>query len=152
MNKQELTILMKSIISMYGQRVQCEWLLPDGCEYMKTSMEVDGNFLIDVERGNIRNISISSNANSGIKSGIELISKERCEQITKHGWSLKDDQSYSDEQLLKAALFCIDQKRFEWPFGWLAMFRDKIIRKDRIQQLTVAGALIAAEIDRIQNK
>ena len=89
---------------------------------------------------------------SSVKSGVELIAKERIEQIVKHGWSLYDDTSYSDEQLLKAALFCIDQKRFEWPFGWISKFRDKIIRKNRIQQLTVAGALIAAEIDRLQNE
>ena len=89
---------------------------------------------------------------SSVKSGVELIAKERIEQIVKHGWSLYDDTSYSDEQLLKAALFCIDQKRFEWPFGWISKFRDKIIWKNRIQQLTVAGALIAAEIDRLQNE
>ena len=64
---------------------------------------------------------------SSVKSGVELIAKERIEQIVKHGWSLYDDTSYSDEQLLKAALFCIDQKRFEWPFGWISKFRDKII-------------------------
>lgn len=87
---------------------------------------------------------------SDVSAGVKCIATEREEQISKHGWSLEDDQSYSDEQLLKAALFCIDQKRFEWPFGWIAKFRDKVLLKNRIQQLAVAGALIAAEIDRLQ--
>ena len=84
------------------------------------------------------------------KTGIELIAEERQEQIEKHGWDLSHDASYSDEQLLKAALFCIDQKRFEWPWGWIGYFRNKVLDKNRIEQLAVAGALIAAEIDRLQ--
>ena len=62
------------------------------------------------------------------KSGIELITEERKEQIEKHGWDLSDDKSYSEEELLKAALFCIDQKRFEWPFYWMGIFRAKILK------------------------
>lgn len=86
-----------------------------------------------------------------MKTGIELIAEERQEQIEKHGWDLRNDSDYKDEELLKAALFCIDQKRFEWPFGWIVNFRSKIIRKSRVDQLKVAGALIAAEIDRLNN-
>jgi len=84
------------------------------------------------------------------KTGIELIAEERREMIEKHGWDLSNDISYKDEQLLKAALFCIDQKRFEWPFGWIIRFRMKILLKTRVDQLKVAGAFIAAEIDRLQ--
>jgi hypothetical protein len=90
-----------------------------------------------------------------MKTGIALIAGERHEQITKHGWDVINDSCYKDEELLKAALFCIDQKRFEFPFGWYAYFRNKILAKSRIDQLKVAGAFIAAEIDRllaIENK
>ncbi len=86
-----------------------------------------------------------------MKAGIELIAEERKEQIEKHGWNLQTDSDYSNEELLKAALFCIDQKRFEWPWLWISKFRDKILQKSRVDQLKVAGALIAAEIDRLQN-
>lgn len=81
-------------------------------------------------------------------TGIELISQERREQIEKHSFS--QDYTYVNEELLKASLFCIDQKRFEWPFGWGAHFRLKIVNKSRVDQLKVAGAFIAAEIDRLQ--
>lgn len=84
-----------------------------------------------------------------MKKGIELIAKERQEQIEKHGWNIEKDKCYKSEELLKAALFCIDQKRFEFPWGWIEKFRTKIVRKNRVQQLIVAGAFIAAEIDRI---
>lgn len=87
-----------------------------------------------------------------MKTGIELIAEERKEQIEKHGWDIQSDSGYEKEELLKAALFCIDQKRFEWPFFWIMKYRTKIINKSRIDQLKVAGALIAAEIDRLSHK
>ena len=84
------------------------------------------------------------------KTGIELISEERNEQIEKHGWSIENDSDYGSGQLLKAALFCINQTLFEWPWNWTEQFRKKIIQNDRISQLKKAGAFIAAEIDRLQ--
>ena len=86
-----------------------------------------------------------------MKTGIELIAEERKEQIEKHGWDITHDADYGNEELLKAALFCIDQKRFEFPFGWHPYFRNKILNNNRIDQLKKAGSFIASEIDRIQN-
>lgn len=85
-----------------------------------------------------------------MKSGIELIAQERKEQIEKHGFDIKNDATYGNEELLKGALFCIDQKRFEFPWNWIVWYRSRIIHKSRVDQLKVAGALIAAEIDRLQ--
>lgn len=87
-----------------------------------------------------------------MKTGIQLITEERKEQIEKHGWDLANDMDYGRNELVKAALFCISPKFFEWPFNWTEEFRKKIIKKNRVDQLKVAGALIAAEIDRIQNQ
>lgn len=84
------------------------------------------------------------------KTGAELIAEERLEQIEKHGWSIKDDSCYEDGELLEAAVFCISSGCEEWPEGWSTHFEDKILTKDRIGQLKVAGAFIAAEIDRLQ--
>jgi hypothetical protein len=83
-------------------------------------------------------------------TGIELIAKERDEQINKHGWDLSNDSDYENEELLQAAVYCISQEIEEWPTGWNTFFQDKILLKDRIGQLKVAGAFIAAEIDRLQ--
>lgn len=94
-----------------------------------------------------------------MKTGIELIKKEREEQIHKHGFSLqKDAEFYKNGELLQAADFCLEQARIKagvqknmqlaWPDGWDLYFRDKIYGKSVIDQLTVCGAFILAEKDR----
>ena len=82
--------------------------------------------------------------------GAELIAQERQEQVDKHGWD-ETDKNYTHNELLSAALFSLDPAEFyaAWPRGWDKYYRDKILNKDRIGQLKVAGAFIAAEIDRI---
>ena len=88
-----------------------------------------------------------------MKSGIELIAEERREQIEKHGFDVTQDEFYSENELIKAALFAINPNQFEWPFYWQEKFRRKIIDKpNAIERLKIAGAFIAAEIDRIQSK
>jgi len=83
-------------------------------------------------------------------NGIELISKERDEQINKHGCSIKNDIGSINEELLDVALFTITGNSDFYPRGWNDEFKSKLHKKDRIEQLAVAGALIAAEIDRLQ--
>lgn len=86
------------------------------------------------------------------KSGIELIAQERHEQIEKHGFDVTKDAFYSNNELIKAALFCISPDVFEWPYEWDEEFRSKILAKDIVGRMKVAGAFIAANIDRIQNQ
>ena len=87
-----------------------------------------------------------------MKTGIELIAEERQEQIEKHGFDIKNDQDYSQNELIKAALFAINPDQFEWPYYWGEEFRHKIKSKpNSVERLKIAGALIAAEIDRLQN-
>jgi hypothetical protein len=93
------------------------------------------------------------------KTGVQLIAEERNEQINKHGFSVTEDAEYYQKmELIQAALFCIDQVVHEgfglktyktWPSGWQEKFMHKIMAKDDIGKLKVAGAFIAAEIDRI---
>jgi len=87
-----------------------------------------------------------------MKTGIELIAIERQEQIEKHGWDLENDKDYGDGELIKAAMFAINPKMFEWPSYWTEEFRNKILNKEPIERFKIAGALIAAEIDRRQSK
>lgn len=82
--------------------------------------------------------------------GIALIAKERFEQIHKHGYTVENDEFYTDNELIKAALFCINHRQFEWPFYWNNDTRDKVkYEKTEIQRLATAGAFIAARIDQI---
>lgn len=85
-------------------------------------------------------------------TGVEQIAEERKEQIEVHGFNVNYDRHYSHNELIKAALFAINPEQFEWPFYWDEKFRDKIIDKPNIKErLRIAGAFIAAEIDRIQH-
>lgn len=109
------------------------------------------------------------------KTGIELIAKERQEQIEKHGWNAKHDDKHNTGELADAAAVCASTVRiynkFEYannthfdvlamkgwklPLDWdgnRLLDNNKSSKKTRIHQLKVAGALIAAEIDRLQRK
>jgi len=78
-----------------------------------------------------------------MKSGAELIAEERKKQIEKHGRDAEHDQQYVNEELAEVAA------RLAMGFAddtWRLFER----HPKRIDQLVIAGALIAAEIDRRQ--
>ena len=93
-----------------------------------------------------------------MKTGIEIIAQERQEQIEKHHYSLEVDKEYNNHyQLSQAAglLTWLDEEDFghdvdaccptEWdPARWR-----KMMEKTYLERLAIAGALCAAEIDRI---
>lgn len=95
-----------------------------------------------------------------MKTGIELIAEERKEQIEKHGFNVHDDSEvYSDGELALAAQYALTMDRELYPTAWEFWWHDKMVEKKkrlsdqefRIEQLKIAGALIAAEIDRLQS-
>lgn len=96
-----------------------------------------------------------------MKTGIELIAEERKEQLEKHGYDYFNDSVYDKGLLARAACaICYDSElskpaTFSAP-NWAWEIREKKQSKyskkeEYIQRLKVAGALIAAEIDKIQN-
>ena len=115
-----------------------------------------------------------------MKSGIELITEERNEHPSKHGFNLEHDKQHEDSSLSWNAailatpniLFCKHEfanvttyEKAEVCEGWklpspnfgpngsnVVIDNEKLPKTKRIKQLKVAGALIAAEIDRIQAK
>ena len=97
-----------------------------------------------------------------MKTGIELIAEERQRQIEKEGWTAEHDAEHKDGELADAAAYYAmteetidfidnewgnDMHLHIWPFDlkWLKRTPD-----NRIKELQKAGALIAAEIDRLQ--
>lgn len=89
-----------------------------------------------------------------MKTGIELITEERARQISKEGWTPEhDDKHDMGEMAMAAVCYAIpgsQRERLEtddiWPWArhWWKP------GTDRVRQLVKAGALIAAEIDRLQ--
>lgn len=92
-----------------------------------------------------------------MESGIELIAAERQEQIEKHGRTLAYDRLNNDnEQLSQGAEMLLAVEHEEgidsesYPYGWDKELCSKMIGKTYKDRLIIAGALIAAEIDRVQ--
>jgi hypothetical protein len=91
------------------------------------------------------------------KTGIELIAIERKEQIEKHGRTIERDvRENQANQLPLGALMLLSSDYEEgidpasYPDGWDKGICEKMLAKDYIDRLVIAGALIAAEIDRFQ--
>jgi hypothetical protein len=86
--------------------------------------------------------------------GLEVIANERIRQIQEEGWSPEhDDQHEFGELSNAAAAYALTNNYYNagnfWPWhpDWFKPTPD-----DRIKQLGKAGALIAAEIDRLKRK
>lgn len=88
-----------------------------------------------------------------MKTGIELIAKERREQIEKHNRTVEYDIQHNKYRQLSIAAQSLLEKFIEYRVKptseWNDKIWDKMINADYIKRLTIAGALIAAEIDRI---
>ena len=89
----------------------------------------------------------------GTPTGAEMIAAERQRQMSVEGWTPAHDDQHENGELLSAAVWYLDNgceydlglKLPPWPWepeSWKP-------REDRIRQLVIAGALVAAEIDRL---
>lgn len=93
-----------------------------------------------------------------MKTGIHLIAEERQEQIEKHKRSINADAIHnSSEQLKEGAIKLLDDPQdyriASRPINWNKPQWDYMCSKPYKERLIIAGALIAAEIDRvIKNK
>ncbi len=86
-------------------------------------------------------------------TGVELIAQERLEQKVKHGRSVKFDvENNPDEELRFAAIGILLGDSSLIPEEWDPTIYNKILRKPYKERLIIAGALIAAEIDRLNYK
>ena len=90
-------------------------------------------------------------------TGIELITQEREKQISKY--NQENDCSYNKGDLLVFTKFCMclddDAEResiidYLVDIGFEIDYLIDVINKSEIERLSIAGALIAAEIDRIE--
>lgn len=89
-------------------------------------------------------------------TGIELIAKERQKQIEKHGFTGKHHANhpewYDENQLVQAARH-LSTKHCQvgtwYPFNWDKTWFYELCQKPYEERMIIAGALIAAEIDRL---
>lgn len=92
-----------------------------------------------------------------MKTGIELISEERQKQIDKHGFTgehhANNPQYYNQGQLTEAAntLTMRVIRSCAVPYNWDKKWFRNLCKRSYEERLIIAGALMAAEIDRLQN-
>lgn len=85
-----------------------------------------------------------------MKTGTDLILEERKEQIEKHDKTILHDQNNNKEgQLIRSALAYINNEYGALPDSWKIASREKFNNKQVVERLIIAGALLAAEIDRM---
>ena len=91
-------------------------------------------------------------------TGAELIAAERERQVHDEGWTPEHDDEHDRGQLVEAAIQYArhdlpGERRYEWdeqPIGF--PWNDGWNPGSQIRNLVKAGALIAAEIDRLQRQ
>lgn len=89
-----------------------------------------------------------------MKSAIERITNKRHSQIYKHGYDLKHDVKFNRKgQLLDAARILIRKNPGNelQPAGWTFEIWQRMISKPLTERLVIAAALIAAEIERLED-
>ena len=90
-----------------------------------------------------------------MKNGIQLITQEREEQIVKHGITISQDVEFNSRfQLIEGAISLLEESPHlltSAPYKWDIKRWEKMITKPYEERLVIAGALIADEIDRLNN-
>lgn len=94
------------------------------------------------------------------KSGAELIAQERIKQMEAYGRDAEYDSTHnSNGQLVEGAAYILSQSFAypgpsddDCPNGWDSELWIKMLAKPEMERLIIAGALIAAEIDRLQHE
>lgn len=77
--------------------------------------------------------------------GVELIANERIAQKYVHRYTVDHDLSYDKDELISAAGYYLTNGDIRWPWKDFPQLKNK----SDIEKLVIAGALIAAEIDRL---
>lgn len=116
---------------------QCEWCFERDAALKEDIPRVEGRVAVD---------------------GVHLIERERAEQVSREGWTPDHDDEHCEGEMASAALCYAEVASvqatgidgafatvpYEWP--WDASWWKP---KDQLRNLVRAGALIAAEIDRL---
>lgn len=88
-------------------------------------------------------------------NGLHYICLERHEQMEKHLYSIAHDVIVNNHgQLVQVAKYLLETdeeyKNLLWPRNWKNEWRKKFDNKTYQERVIIAGALMAAEYDRLQ--
>lgn len=141
--------------------------LPPFGDYLMTNVSVDTlAWALHLEAGAPMGLTFNAwiaragaalNLEERVLGGVDLIALERRRQLQVEGWTAEHDDAHDDEELSVAAacyavaglnnIEVVDRGTVDaWP--WDEIW-DKREQHPRLRRLVIAGALIAAEIDRL---
>lgn len=89
---------------------------------------------------------------SGTMSGAQLIAHERARQVGEEEYTAEHDDAHTDEELVMAAISYALPHYLGVPVHWPWQDSEWKPSGDRVKDMVKAGALIAAEIDRLQRE
>jgi hypothetical protein len=121
-------------------------LIADYCKQMNVKPE----HLIEAHRGALQRAIAELNDNSGVA----LIKEERRQQIEKHNKPVEYDAVVNNSRQLTymATVLLGHVIGMVNPEGWNDDICQKMRDKKQVEKLAIAGALIAAEIDRLNHE
>lgn len=130
--------------------------------------EIDVHEEFSGDKVTARDERIRRAAGGAVMTGCELISAERWRQINEEGWTAEHDDEHCNGELARAGacyalppmyrskeIWSAPLLDLLWPWDsewWKPGHEHPKAHDDRIRDLAKAGALIAAEIDRIQRE
>ena len=83
------------------------------------------------------------------RDGADLIIAERNEQLQKHGYDATHDDALVNDELVDAAIALLTEDPVRWPEGLDRKVFNNASEKDTVGRFAVAGAFMAAELDRL---
>lgn len=131
--------------------MESDWIKQNGNHYCTEcySYNDDDELVIDEKR--------KATISKHVDSGVELIAKERQKQIDKYGFTgehhADHPEWYEEGQLLSAASVLLKNDlsgNVYFPLNWNPHWFYNLCRRKHKERIVIAGALIAAEIDRLQ--
>jgi hypothetical protein len=130
-----------------------DWLEDASRTFRALHGDTEGVFREAVQK--IRENLIDDSEGLRPSPGVELIAAERERQVKEEGRDFECDDSYTNGELsLAASMYAMPQRKrrldiLRWLWPWHLVWW-KPSPDNRIRELAKAGALIAAEIDRLK--
>lgn len=158
----ESPVLGKNIYKKHKMKIQQIFTREEVINTIETILECGSEVMDAISSDNpdydgegLLELSESYATARGASTGIKLITIERQEQIGKHGRTLYHDETINNNgELATAAEMLLAVEHEEgidpesYPNGWDKDICAKMLAKSYKERLIIAGALIAAEIDR----
>lgn len=159
----EARILEKGFILVSSETVGRDFEIDRRTYRKKTEAEINSESL-QFQMNKLANdfaVKVYVVRDTSMTTGVELIMQERDKQIERYGFTAKhhvdNDEYYLDHQIAEAVIGLLSPEvhgacpeKVGAPEGWDADWFTRMMLKTERERLIIAGALLSAELDRVQ--